>query len=284
MAVAPRSRLEIDFDVGCDAVVFDFPVAVEPVDGGARRGDAASVNQLRISSDPHKAAPGFLSDERADGSFAEVPWQGVPAGARHFVDDQDFRAIDRFRRAGPVVAFAGDDLAHHWTAQLLDDVVGKLTAFVEALVDDGGILPDLREVIAIEAGIAVACGVGDVDVSDSASSGLFDAAAIALDPGEVAKAFFALDGNDGDVAGALAVGIRANFQYDLLARRFFEETVDVVGSVQVAAIHREDIVPDFDVDAGLGERRLQIGIPVFSVVDFGNAVTIVFEAVVGAEQ
>ena len=72
----------------------------------------------------------------------------------------------------------------------------------------------------------------------------------------MAQVLFALDGNDGDVAGVFAVGIGADFKYNLLAGRLFEEAVDVVGGVQVAAVDGEDVVSGFDVDAGLGQRSL----------------------------
>ncbi len=83
---------------------------------------------------------------------------------------------------------------------------------------------------------------------------------------------------------SFAVRIRADFENDLLARGLFEEAVDVVGGVQIAAVHREDVISGFDVDAGLGQRGFIAGIPVFAVVDFGNAIAAVFQAVIGAEQ
>ena len=110
---------------------------------------------------------------------------------------------------------------------------------------------DLRKEVAVEAGVSTARGIGHVHVGNAASGGLIDAAAIALDPGEMAQIFFTLDRNDRDVAGIFAVRICADFENDLLPGGLFEEAVDVVGGVQIAAVHREDVISGFDVDARL---------------------------------
>ncbi len=109
-----------------------------------------------------------------------------------------------------------------------------------------------------------------MNVGDAAAGGFVDAAAVVFDPGKMAQMFFALDGNDGDLAGILAVWIRADFEHDLLAGGFFEEAVDVVGGVQIAAVDGKDVVSGFDVDAGLRERGFVAGIPVLAVIDFGD--------------
>ncbi len=83
---------------------------------------------------------------------------------------------------------------------------------------------------------------------------------------------------------SFAVGICADFEHDLLARGLFEKAVDVIGGVQIAAVHGENVISGLDVDAGLGQRSLRAGIPVLPVVDFGNAIAAIFQAVVGAEQ
>ena len=200
MSLSPGEGIEIDFVVGRDAMVLDLPFAFEAVDGGAGRGDAATIDQLGISADTDKTAPGAFADEWADAGFAEIPGQRIAAGAGHFVDDHDLGAVDGFGRAGPIVAFASDDLAHHGPAEVFDDVVGELSTFVEALVDDGALFPNLRKEVAIEAGVTGASGVGDVDIGDAASGSLIDTATIIFDPGEVAKIFFTLNRNDSNVA------------------------------------------------------------------------------------
>ena len=73
------------------------------------------------------------------------------------------------------------------------------------------------------------------------------------------QVFFALDGNNRDLARIFAVGIGAHFQHHLLPCGLFEEAVDVVGGMQFAAVDREDVVSGFDVDAGLRQRRFVAG-------------------------
>ncbi len=50
VALTVSGGVEIDFDIGRDAVVFDLPFAVQAIDGSARGGDVAAVNQPRIAS------------------------------------------------------------------------------------------------------------------------------------------------------------------------------------------------------------------------------------------
>ena len=46
----------------------------------------------------------------------------------------------------------------------------------------------------------------------------------------------------------------------------------------------EQILPCLDVDARLGERRAQLGIPIEAAEDFREAIAAVLDFVVGAEQ
>src|SRR5436853_7461661 len=45
VARAPGCRVHLDFEVGRDTVILDFPLALQTVDGRVRRGDAAAVHQ-----------------------------------------------------------------------------------------------------------------------------------------------------------------------------------------------------------------------------------------------
>src|SRR5216684_6323027 len=137
--------IEIDIVVRRDAVILDLPFAIEAIDRGTRRGDAAAVEKFGIAADADQPSPCSLSHERPDARFAEVPRQRVAAGAGHFIDDHHLGSVDGFRRARPVVALAGNDFAHQWTAEVIDNVISKLPAFIKAFVDDGSFLPNLRE-------------------------------------------------------------------------------------------------------------------------------------------
>ncbi len=54
--------------------------------------------------------------------------------------------------------------------------------------------------------------------------------------------------------------------------------------MEIAAIHGKDIVSGFHIDAGLGQWRFIAGIPIFTVVDFGNAIAAIFQTIVGTKQ
>src|SRR5258708_1742986 len=127
-----RGRIEIDFNIGRNTVVLDLPLAVKTVNCGARRGHPAAIDKFGISSDAHQSAPCLLADQLANAGFAEIPGQSIATGTGHLVDEHDLGAVDRFRRTKPVVAFAGDDLAHQRTAQVVDDVVGEFAALLDA--------------------------------------------------------------------------------------------------------------------------------------------------------
>src|SRR6185295_16657427 len=96
-------------------------------------------------------------------------------------------------------------LAHDRAPQLIDDVIGELTAFVEPLVDDRGLLANLREIVAVEIAVAGAGGVREIDVSDPAAGAFVDQAPVPFDPGETPEVFLALHRHDRDVARAAAV-------------------------------------------------------------------------------
>src|ERR1017187_5784183 len=94
--------MEIDFDIRRDTMVLDFHLAVEAINGSARRGEAAAIDQFGITADAHQSSPGLFADQRADAGFTEIPRQGIAAGTRHFVDDHDLGPVNRFRWARPV--------------------------------------------------------------------------------------------------------------------------------------------------------------------------------------
>src|SRR5215467_1788608 len=95
-------------------------------------------------------------------------------------------------------------LAEQRTAQVFDDVVGKLPALVESLVDDRRILPDLSEVVAIETRVSTLTSVGHMDVSNATTCRLIHAPSVVLDPREMPKIFFAIHRNYRNIARILA--------------------------------------------------------------------------------
>src|SRR5579862_4273613 len=121
-------------------------------------------------------------------------------------------------------------------------------------------------------------------VRNAATSGLIDAATVALNPCKMAQVLFTLDRYDSDVAGILAVRIRAHFEHDLFPRGLFEKAVDVIRSVQVAAVHRQNVISRLDVNARLSEWSFVARIPILAIKYFRNAISPIFQTVIRAEK
>src|ERR1700731_2716221 len=68
-------RIEIDIVIRRYAGVFDLPLAIEAVNRGARRGDAAAVEKFGVAPDADQSPPCFLPHQRAEAGLAEVPGQ-----------------------------------------------------------------------------------------------------------------------------------------------------------------------------------------------------------------
>jgi len=98
VAATDGMRVQIDFHIGSDAVVFHVPVAVGAPKGHARSGNEAAVHELRIIVDADKPAPGAFADQRADFSAAEIPRHGVAARAGELIHDHYLRTKDRAER------------------------------------------------------------------------------------------------------------------------------------------------------------------------------------------
>src|SRR5262249_37446976 len=98
VALPPRLWIELDLEVGCDAVILDLPLALEAVERDARCRHAAAVDERRVAEDPDQPAPRPLADERPESRLAEVPRHRVATRARHLVDDHGLRSEDRRAR------------------------------------------------------------------------------------------------------------------------------------------------------------------------------------------
>ena len=70
----------------------------------------------------------------------------------------------------------------------------------------------------------------------------------------------------------------------MLARGFLEKSVEFIRRFDLPSIHSKQILARLHIYARLRERRLEFGIPVFSVVDFLEAVASVFNRIIRAEQ
>src|SRR5580658_8998014 len=182
-----------------------------PSSFGGEKSEAGSgyepvVNQAGVAADADEAAPGAFSDELAEAHVTEIPGQRVAAGAGKFIGDHHFGPVDSAERRGVIGAFARGPVIPNFPLHVLDDVISSLASGVEALVNDGALLAELREIVAIEIGEAARAGVGKIDVSEFAAAEFGDFAEIVFDPGAIAQTGFIGYWDDGDFAGAGAVG------------------------------------------------------------------------------
>ncbi len=63
--------------IGRNAMAFNFPLAAETIDRITRCGHEAPIDQSRIPSDSHQAAPGARAHQSPQACLAEVPGHGV---------------------------------------------------------------------------------------------------------------------------------------------------------------------------------------------------------------
>src|SRR5262249_11284545 len=152
---------------------------------------------------------------------------------------------------------------------------GKGASTIESLVDDRGLLVDLREEIPGEVREAAKRRVGQVDIRDAASRHLINHPTVVFDPCEIPQAALARNGHNRHGAGIGAGGIRADTDLYLLAGRGFEKTVHVVRRGDVAAIYRQEVLAGHNIDTRLGEGRRGLGVPVLPVVDAPETVAAV---------
>src|SRR5262249_16505803 len=149
---------------------------------------------------------------------------------------------------------------------------GCAAAAIKAFVNHRAITVKLGKVITIEVRIAAIPRVGQIDIGQLATGKFVHLAAIGFDPIIVAQSPFVGDGNDGYVACVGAIGIRADFDDGLFARCALEQLVNVVLRGQIASLDRQQVFAYHDVDARLRKRGAQVGVPVFAVINFGEAV------------
>ena len=84
----------VNLHVGRDAVPFHFPLAMQTINGKARRGNTTAVDELGIAADADEAAPGPRADQRSQMLIVKVPGHCVTARAGRLVDDHGLRPED----------------------------------------------------------------------------------------------------------------------------------------------------------------------------------------------
>ena len=285
VAFADGVWVEIDFDIGCDAVIFDFPLAVRGPESAAGRRNHTPVHQVLLrAEEADQSAPRALPDQRADVELAEVERHGIAARAGVFVNDHGFRPGNQAHRPGGVLAIARGAVIEEAALKVGEDVIGHGAAPVEALVHHRAFPARLREEIAIEESVAAGRGIGKINVGEAAVAESVDRAAVFFHPGEVAQSLLRRDGDDLHFARSGAAGVGTDAQADGAVGSAFEEAVDLIGSANLLPVHGQQIFAGNDIDAGLGERRAQLRVPILAVVDAGEAVAAILDGVVGAEE
>jgi hypothetical protein len=252
-AFAPSGGIEVNVHVGRRADVFDFPLAFGCIETEVRRGDVAAIHQRGIAADADQTAPGAFADDRADLFAFEHPGQEVTTRTGVFIRQHDFWPRHYAERSRRFHTFAHSPVTDDLFAQVVNDVIGRAAAAVEAFVNHRAFFVELREVVAIEIRVAAVPRVRQINVSQFAAAQFSHLAAIGFDPIVVAQCAFVTNGNDGDITRAGAVGVGADPDDDLLTGCAFEQLIDVVRRGQIAAFDGQDIFACDDVDAGLRE-------------------------------
>src|SRR5262249_12685248 len=143
-----------------------------------------------------------------------------------FVDQHDLRAEDRAARRLEVLAVARRPHGGEWPAQMVDVIIGDLPATVEALIYNDGLLIYLREEIALEVLVAQIGGVWNIDIGHAAAGGAMHLLEVALNPIAISQGGLVGQRLDGDCTAVLAVGVRADSDFDALVGRVLKERVE----------------------------------------------------------
>src|SRR6185437_6627066 len=228
VAFANQLGILPDFHVRGYSVAFDFPLACQAANSESRSGNQSTIEQSGIPTNAHESAPSALADQRAGMLLSENPRQCIAAGTSELVDDHHLWPEDGHLWIEPRLAaallFDGQRLAH----KRIHNVVRKLTAMVEAFVDNRAVFTHLRKEVAIEIRVATCLRIGQIDVSEFSAAQAVHEAAIIFDPIEVAQRRFGWDRHHGDFARARVTRIWPYAQNGLLAGSFLEKAVKIV--------------------------------------------------------
>ena len=146
------------------------------------------------------------------------------------------------------IAIAGDvvEVAVEIPLQHVDDVVGRRSAAVVALVDDDADFVLLREVVPIEALVSALARVGHVDVGELAAGELLHRRRFSSTHARVRRPCSVAIGTTVTLPRTLHRRLGVHGEARLPVRRPVEQPVDVVGRAQLDAVDREDVVTDVD--------------------------------------
>ena len=124
----------------------------------------------------NQPSPGALAHQQTNLAVMKHIRHEVATRTGHFVSDHDFRSPNARGRTGERITIAGYviEVTIKVALQNVDDVIGRRTTSVEALVDNCSLFILLREVVAIETLIARLARVGQINIGELAIRKFFD--------------------------------------------------------------------------------------------------------------
>src|SRR6202035_877755 len=103
-------------------------------------------------------------------------------------------------------------------------------------------------------------------------------------PLKMRKAILGGNRHDGDIASGAAVGTLGDAQDRLLTRAAVEETINIVGGMQLAAVYAKQVIAFHDIDSRRSQGRSERRSPILSVVNFREPIAVLLNRVVRPEQ
>src|SRR6185437_3015327 len=200
------------FHVRVYAVVLHVPLAAAVVKRYTRRGNGATVHELRVIIDSHQTAPCPLADKRTEFGVAEVPGQSVTSGAGIFVDDHGLGPEDCAFGCSEIFAFARHPVIGEWPAQVVDNVIRGSPSAIEALINHRGFAANLGKEVPVERCVTAKAGVRKIDVGDTAVGHFVYFFQVGIDPAAIAQRRFIINGYHRDIVCALAIRRWTNLQ------------------------------------------------------------------------
>ncbi len=159
-----------------------------------------------------------------------------------------------------------------------------MAAGVAALVDDDAVLVELPAELFVESDDAGNRCVRHVHVADAAVSSFCNLAAIGFDPIEVMRAILVGDGLDGDIPRAVRRRLGVDLQRNDLPGKILEVGVDVDIGADFTAINSDEVIAGFDLQARFGERRAGGFGPIFTGINFCDAIVVAGSLEIGGKQ
>src|SRR5262249_2219977 len=148
-----------------------------------------------------------------------------------------------------------------------DHEVVDFTAVVEPFVDNEGLLSYLRIEVAVEVRPPADVRVGDVHVGDAAVAELVDEPSVSFRPSQGPQSGLARGGPPAPLPRPRTVRFRPSLDRALPAGRRLPRLVNVLRRLKILAVHRQEVLAFFDVDARLGQRGAELRVPVLPVID-----------------